>query len=192
MKFKRTRKAISITAASVLLAAGLVVGGPADSAATAFTAPAVVKSVRSIESAQPVRVKQVSRSKARVETPKAVKKIKVKKIKKVEKRKTSNVKSIASNSGANRRLGRAMAAKRGWTGNQWTCLNNLWTKESGWSTKSTSPSGKHHGIPQLKSESLRGASAEYQIKRGLEYIKQRPAYGNPCAAWRHFQSHNWY
>lgn len=73
MKFKRTRKTISITAASVLLAAGLVVGGPAPTAAVA-EAPGLAKSVRSIETAKPMRVKKVSRSKARVETPKAGKK----------------------------------------------------------------------------------------------------------------------
>jgi hypothetical protein len=103
---------------------------------------------------------------------------------------TYTVKSIATNSGTNRRIGQAMAANKGWTGVQWVCLNNLWTKESGWRTQATSPSGKHHGIPQLKSESLRGASAEYQIKRGLGYIAHR--YGKPCSAWGHFQRNNWY
>jgi hypothetical protein len=41
-----------------------------------------------------------------------------------------------------------MAAKRGWTGDQWTCLNNLWTKESGWSSRATNASGSAGGIPQ--------------------------------------------
>lgn len=73
---------------------------------------------------------------------------------------------------------------------QWGCLKTLWTKESGWRTTATSPSGKHHGIPQLKSESLRGAGYKYQVDRGLAYIDHR--YGTPCSAWAHFQSHNWY
>jgi hypothetical protein len=103
---------------------------------------------------------------------------------------TYAVKSIASDSGTNRRIGKAMAAKKGWSGVQWTCLNNLWTKESGWRTEAVSRSGKHHGIPQLLSESLRGASAEYQVQRGLSYIAHR--YGNPCKAWGHFQRNNWY
>lgn len=33
----------------------------------------------------------------------------------------------------NKELGRQMAAERGWTGNEWNCLLELWTQESGWS-----------------------------------------------------------
>jgi hypothetical protein len=108
----------------------------------------------------------------------------------------SAVRSIAPNTGSNRRIGREMAAKRGWTGDQWTCLNNLWTKESGWSTRATN-GGSAGGIPQaLPASKMASAgddwrtSAATQIKWGLGYISGR--YGNPCGAWRHFQNRNWY
>jgi hypothetical protein len=89
-----------------------------------------------------------------------------------------------------------MAAKRGWTGDEWTCLNNLWTKESGWSTRATN-GGSAGGIPQaLPASKMASAGDDWrtnaatQIKWGLGYISGR--YGHPCGAWRHFQNHNWY
>ena len=109
----------------------------------------------------------------------------------------SGIRSIAPNTGSNRRIGREMAAKRGWTGDQWTCLNNLWTKESGWSTRATNASGSAGGIPQaLPASKMASAGDDWrtnpatQIKWGLGYISGR--YGNPCGAWRHFQNRNWY
>lgn len=195
MRFEKTRQAFVTITASALIAAGLVSFGPATTA-TPVAKPASIQSVQAatLEGNAPARAQQVSRSITRTAPPQKKNIVVKKKVqkKKVErsKPKPKKVKAIASNSGVNRRLGRSMAAARGWSGNQWTCLNNLWTKESGWRTQAVSHSGKHHGIPQLLSESLRGAPAEYQIKRGLSYIDHR--YGTPCAAWSHFQSHNWY
>jgi resuscitation-promoting factor RpfB len=114
------------------------------------------------------------------------------------KKKTSSlrIKSTAPQTGVNRRIGRSMAAARGWTGDQWICLNNLWTKESGWRTKGGTPA-RAYGIPQsLPGRKMASAGADWrtnprtQIKWGLGYIKGR--YGSPCSAWRHSQSHNWY
>ena len=108
----------------------------------------------------------------------------------------SAVRSIAPSTGVNRRIGQALAAKRGWTGDQWTCLNNLWTKESGWSTQSGSP-GSAYGIPQaLPGTKMASAGPNWrtdaatQIRWGMGYISGR--YGKPCGAWRHWQSHGWY
>ena len=109
----------------------------------------------------------------------------------------SRIRSIAPSTGSNRRLGREMAADRGWTGDEWTCLNNLWTKESGWSIRATNGSGSAGGIPQaLPASKMASAGDDWrtnaatQIKWGLGYISGR--YGHPCGAWRHFQNHNWY
>ena len=108
----------------------------------------------------------------------------------------SAVRSIAPSTGANRRIGQALAAERGWTGDQWTCLNNLWTRESGWSTQSGSP-GSAYGIPQaLPGTKMASAGSDWrndaatQILWGMGYISGR--YGTPCSAWRHWQSHGWY
>lgn len=103
-----------------------------------------------------------------------------------------------SNAGANRALGKSMAASMyGWSGDQWSCLNALWTRESNWRTEAHNSSSGAHGIPQ----SLPGSKmAKYgsdwatnpatQIKWGLAYVKGR--YGTPCGGWSAFQSKGWY
>lgn len=104
----------------------------------------------------------------------------------------------ASNAGANRALGKKMAASLyGWTGSEWNCLNVLWTRESNWRHNAHNSSSGAHGIPQ----SLPGSKmAKYgsdwatnpatQIEWGLDYVQRR--YDTPCGAWGHFQSIGWY
>lgn len=98
--------------------------------------------------------------------------------------------------GSNREIGQQLAAARGWTGEQWVCLEALWTRESGWQTTASNPSGAY-GIPQALPGSKMGSvgsdwrtSASTQITWGLNYIGGR--YGSPCGAWSHFKSRNWY
>jgi hypothetical protein len=93
---------------------------------------------------------------------------------------------------------RIMATRYGWTSQaQFTCLVNLWDRESHWNFKAHNRSSGAHGIPQAMPGSKMGqVSTDWrsnpvtQIRWGLGYIKGR--YGNPCNAWRHFTSHNWY
>ncbi|WP_217183422.1 hypothetical protein [Streptomyces sp. AC495_CC817] len=84
----------------------------------------------------------------------------------------------------------------GWGGDQFSCLNSLWTKESGWNYQAYNPSGAT-GIPQAlpgsKMASAGGdweSNASTQIAWGLGYISS--VYGSPCAAWSHSQATNWY
>lgn len=99
----------------------------------------------------------------------------------------------------NRRLGQQLAAQLGWTGAQWTCLDNLWRGESGWDHTARNPSSGAYGIPQsLPPEKMAKYGDDYltnpvtQIRWGLDYIAGR--YGNPCNAWALWQSRNphWY
>lgn len=90
-----------------------------------------------------------------------------------------------------------MLPSYGWGGDQWSCLNQLWYKESGWNHTSMNPSSGAYGIPQsLPGSKMAKAGADWrtnpatQIKWGLGYIKGR--YGTPCGAWGHFQAKNWY
>ena len=87
----------------------------------------------------------------------------------------------------------AMASRYGWGGDQFTCLNNLWNRESGWRVNAANPSGAY-GIPQALPGSKMGSgwqsSATVQVNWGLGYIKSR--YGTPCGAWGHSQSTGWY
>jgi hypothetical protein len=78
-----------------------------------------------------------------------------------------------------------------------TCLDRLWTKESGWNHKAENKSSGAYGIPQaLPGNKMAAHGADWrtnpvpQIAWGLAYIKNR--YQTPCGAWAHFQRTNWY
>jgi hypothetical protein len=95
-----------------------------------------------------------------------------------------------------RLLGRREAAQRGWVGEQWTCLDYLWTRESRWLKSAANPSGAY-GIPQaLPGAKMASAGPDWQtnpvtqIRWGLGYISGR--YGTPCGAWAHSQATGWY
>src|SRR5918911_834329 len=72
---------------------------------------------------------------------------------------------------------------------QFSCLENLWGKESGWNPNAQKPSSTAYGIPQFlnstwASTGIAKTSDGYrQIDAGLIYIER--AYGSPCAAWGH-------
>jgi hypothetical protein len=105
--------------------------------------------------------------------------------------------------GSPKAIGKAMAANMGWTGAQWSALEELWNGESNWNPKAKNPSSGAYGIPQALPhtkmpkkawpESAGGQSdAQTQIQWGLNYIKGR--YGNPVMAlafWKRQKPH-WY
>ena len=145
------------------------------------------------------REKSVSRSTIRISPiEKPNKKRFVKSQPKRSKKKVSrSSEREVSPTGRNQRIGKELAAARGWDGRQWNCLRDLWIKESGWSTRSSNASGTAWGIPQaLPGSKMAKFGSDWrtnpatQIKWGLHYIDNR--YGNPCSAWNHFQNHNWY
>jgi hypothetical protein len=110
-------------------------------------------------------------------------------------RRASRARRAAVSYGSPRAIAQAMLADRGWS-SQWGCLDSLWTRESGWRVYASNPSGAY-GIPQaLPGSKMASAGSDWrtnpatQIRWGLGYIAS--AYGSPCAAWRHSQSHNWY
>jgi hypothetical protein len=96
-------------------------------------------------------------------------------------------------------LGQQLAGGYGWgSGRQWSCLDALWTRESGWQAGvwNTAGSGAY-GIPQaLPASKMAAAGGDYmtdpatQIRWGLGYIAS--AYGTPCGAWAHETADGWY
>jgi hypothetical protein len=79
---------------------------------------------------------------------------------------------------------------------QYSCLNNIWTRESGWRYNAENASGAY-GIPQaLPGSKMASAGSDWQtnpatqIKWGLGYIQGR--YGTPCDAWSFWEAHGWY
>ncbi|MCI1020227.1 phospholipase [Microbacterium sp. C5A9] len=93
---------------------------------------------------------------------------------------------------------RSMASSQyGWGDDQFSCLNSLWTKESGWNYQAYNSSGGATGIPQaLPGSKMASAGSDWQtnaatqISWGLGYISS--VYGTPCSAWGHSQATNWY
>ncbi|MCF2706754.1 G5 domain-containing protein [Arcanobacterium haemolyticum] len=109
---------------------------------------------------------------------------------------TSGSAAVAVPAGEAQQIAYNMLASRGWGDDQFSCLVNLWNKESGWSTTAANPSGAY-GIPQaLPGSKMASAGADWQtnpatqITWGLGYIAGR--YGTPCNAWASFQSKGWY
>lgn len=94
---------------------------------------------------------------------------------------------------------RQVMGEFGFGANQWSCLQQLWTGESGWQHTATNSSSGAYGIPQaLPASKMASAGADWrtnpvtQIRWGLGYIKA--SYGSPCAALSFWQSNypHWY
>ena len=84
----------------------------------------------------------------------------------------------------------------GWGDSEFSCLVQMWNRESGWRTDATNPSGAY-GIPQaLPGSKMSSAGpnwqtdASTQIRWGLRYIASR--YNTPCQAWGLWQQQGWY
>jgi hypothetical protein len=89
-----------------------------------------------------------------------------------------------------------MSSRYGWDAGQFSCLNSLWNRESGWNAHAANPSGAY-GIPQaLPGSKMSTMGADWrdnpatQIAWGLSYVKS--SYGSPCSAWSTFQAKGWY
>jgi hypothetical protein len=76
----------------------------------------------------------------------------------------------------------------GWSHKHYGCLTRLWGKESAWNHKADNPTSSAFGIAQMLNE--KSTSPMKQINNGLRYIEHR--YGDPCAAWKFWQSRYWY
>lgn len=90
-----------------------------------------------------------------------------------------------------------MQQKYGWGAGQFSALEQLWQRESGWSQSAHNPSSGAHGIPQALPGSKMGSfgsdwatNPETQIKWGLSYIDS--VYGSPAAALASSHSRGWY
>jgi hypothetical protein len=105
--------------------------------------------------------------------------------------------STRTYSGDPRSIARSMMSSRyGWDAGQFSCLDSLWNRESGWNAHAANPSGAY-GIPQaLPGSKMSSMGADWhdnpatQIAWGLSYVKS--TYGTPCGAWSAFQSKGWY
>jgi hypothetical protein len=90
-----------------------------------------------------------------------------------------------------------LLAEYGWAAGQFSCLDALWTHESGWDAHAENPSSGAYGIPQaLPGAKMASAGPDWrsdaatQIRWGLTYVSD--SYGTPCGAWDHEQATGWY
>jgi uncharacterized protein YabE (DUF348 family) len=110
---------------------------------------------------------------------------------------SEGTKIVVSNPSANVEIGQRLAAERGWVGEEWYCLYQLWQKESRWSHLISNRSSGAYGIPQALPGSKMATIApdwqtnpETQIKWGLGYIAR--SYKTPCGAWQKSRASGWY
>ena len=94
-------------------------------------------------------------------------------------------------------IARSMMAGHGWGDSEFSCLENLWNRESSWNYQAENASSGAYGIPQaLPGSKMSEVASDWetnpstQITWGLNYISGR--YGTPCSAWAHSESVGWY
>jgi hypothetical protein len=80
---------------------------------------------------------------------------------------------------------------------QFPCLDDIYSRESGWRYNAENGESGAYGIPQaLPGDKMASAGPDWQtnvttqIKWGLGYIQGR--YGTPCGAWSFWEAHGWY
>jgi hypothetical protein len=102
----------------------------------------------------------------------------------------------AQPSGSPQQIAASMLGSYGWSG-QFSCLDTLWARESGWNPYAMNPTTGAYGIPQaLPGSKMATAGADWQsnaatqIRWGLGYIQQD--YGSPCTALSHQEATGWY
>ena len=84
------------------------------------------------------------------------------------------------------------------TKENYSCLNKLLSKESAWRSTAKNPKSSAKGIGQLLDGTYKSIGMKHAYKEDaqliavLAYISRHYGSGGPCAAWRHFQKHNWY
>ena len=105
--------------------------------------------------------------------------------------------AVTTPSGSPEQIAEQMLSQFGWSSSQFSCLQPLWERESGWSLTAENPTSGAYGIPQaLPASQMSSAGADWQtdaatqIRWGLTYIQGR--YGSPCGAWAHEESDGWY
>lgn len=111
---------------------------------------------------------------------------------------TAESQAVASTDpGTLRDMARREMLAFGFAADQWTYLDQLVMRESGWNPRAQNPSSGAYGLPQsLPGSKMASEGADWQtnpvtqIRWMLKYIAGR--YGTPGGAWSHSQSVGWY
>ncbi|MET9126900.1 peptidoglycan DD-metalloendopeptidase family protein [Streptomyces sp. NPDC004528] len=107
----------------------------------------------------------------------------------------------AAAKGAAQTYAKSILGNYGWGIGQFGPLQKLWDGESGWRWNAKNSSSGAYGIPQaLPGNKMASAGSDWltnprtQIRWGMDYIKHRPDYGTPAAAYSKWlsRSPHWY
>jgi hypothetical protein len=102
-------------------------------------------------------------------------------------------KVVISNPSANVALGQQIAGQMGW-GHEFSCIYQIFQRESKWNHLARNRSSGAYGIPQALPGSKMGPGWEsdpaVQIRWGIGYMVNR--YGSPCRANSFWQVNHWY
>lgn len=105
--------------------------------------------------------------------------------------------AAAEPSGSPQQIAQALVLQHGWDSSEFTCLDELWNRESGWNVYASNPSSGAYGIPQaLPGSKMAEAGPDWQtsaltqIRWGLDYIAS--TYGSPCSALEHSNATGYY
>ncbi|MFD9442156.1 peptidoglycan DD-metalloendopeptidase family protein [Streptomyces sp. NPDC060001] len=103
--------------------------------------------------------------------------------------------------GAAQQYAKSILGNYGWGPSQFGPLKKLWDGESNWRWNADNPTSDAYGIPQaLPGSKMASAGSDWrtnyktQVRWGLGYIKGRPDYGSPAAAYSKWlaRSPHWY
>lgn len=182
---------VAVAATGVAISAGVAISDGATTSAVASSAGTPVTKLTDGELAE--RVQRASRSSG--DRSAGVDASKVKELSDQSGVAKAGVKDLSS--ADPKTIAQALMPQFGFSSSQFSCLESLWTKESGWNPRADNPTSSAYGIPQAlpgSKMSSAGPDWEYnpetQIRWGLGYIQDR--YGSPCSAWGHSQANNWY
>ena len=185
---------VAVAATGIAVSSGIVIqdDAPADSASAAL-ASAVAKHPDAQAQAADLSDRVVSASRSDHRT--SVDPVKASALNQTSGGQTTETEDLTSQDP--RTIAQALLPEFGFDESQFSCLDPLWTGESGWTVHADNPSSSAYGIPQaLPGEKMASAgpdwqnNAETQIRWGLGYIQSR--YGSPCSALAFKQGHNWY
>lgn len=84
---------------------------------------------------------------------------------------------------------RERITNKGWTINEWICLDELITRESEWLHDAANPNSSAYGLFQML-RTPKGLSIKKQTNRGLRYIESR--YGTACKALEFHNKNGYY
>lgn len=110
----------------------------------------------------------------------------------------SNVpRATAPDPGSAQAFARDLLQSKGMGDGEYSCLYNLWMRESNWNVYAENASSGAYGIPQsLPGSKMASVGSDWQtnpetqIRWGIGYIEGR--YGTPCSAWAHSEAVGWY